>query len=55
MIEYYVDFRFIVKVESRTDAVEKAEAMIKEVTDDVWYTIIQSKKAGVEKNGNGGS
>ena len=37
---YYVDFRFIVEVaENHGDAADKADALIKEATDNVWYTI----------------
>lgn len=47
--KYYVDYRFIVEVaEDIGDACDKADAMIKEATDEVWYTI--SKATTMQKN-----
>ena len=49
--KYYVDFRFIIeKAEEVADACEKADAMIKEATDEVWYTI--AKVTTMQKNPN---
>jgi len=37
---YYVDFRFIVEnAKDHSDAADQADALIKEATDNVWYTI----------------
>jgi len=37
---YHVDYRFIVKnADSHAEAIEKTDALIKQSTDDVWYTI----------------
>ena len=48
---YYVDYRFIIeKAEDMGDAADKADALIKEATDEVWYTI--SKVTKLQKNPN---
>jgi len=48
---YYVDYRFIVeKAEDMGDAADKADALIKEATDNVWYTI--NKVTKVQQNPN---
>ena len=37
---WYVDFRFIVEnAKDHKDAADKADALIREATDEVWYTI----------------
>jgi len=49
--KYYVDFRFIVEnAEDMGDAADKADALIKEATDEVWYTI--NKVTKLQKNPN---
>lgn len=48
---YYVDFRFIVEnAKDEGEAADKADALIKEATDDVWYTIDKITK--LQKNPN---
>jgi len=49
--KYYVDFRFFVEnAEDMGNAADKADALIKEATDEVWYSI--SKVTKLQKNPN---
>ena len=48
---YYVDVRFIVEeADDHGDAADKADALIKDATDNVWYAIDKVTKA--QKNPN---
>lgn len=42
---FYVDYRFVVEAESREDAGVKVERLIKDATDDVWYTLSSIEEA----------